>query len=96
MTSLDLAKYLVMAISSWTWSSYCLIGMALSKNLVTVTSLAAWSRNLVTVVSRNLVTVMSLAAANWVITFCMFAFATLSRKFRLNYYYLYVSFYISD
>ena len=55
---------MVMEISSATCSNWCAIGLADSKNFVTVTSLAAWSKNLVTVVSKNLVTVMSLAAAS--------------------------------
>ena len=55
---------MVMEISSATCSNWCTIGLADSKNFVTVTSLAAWSKNLVTVVSKNLVTVMSLAAAS--------------------------------
>lgn len=41
VTSFDLAKYLVMAISSSTYSSCFWMGMAASRNFVTVTSLAA-------------------------------------------------------
>ena len=72
VTSLDFAKYFVIAISSSTTSSCYAMGAADSRNLVTVTSLAAWSRNLVTVVSKNFVTVISLAAASYVITFYIF------------------------
>ena len=62
--SLVLAKYLVIAISSSTCSSCLSRGYSMSRNLVTVMSLDAWSRNLVTVVSRKLVTVVSFAVAN--------------------------------
>jgi len=41
VVSFDCAKYFVMAISSSTWASYLEMGRAESKNLVTVTSLAA-------------------------------------------------------
>ena len=71
--SFDFAKYLVTAISSSIVWSYLRIGAAESRNLVTVISLAASSKNLVTVASRNFVTVISLAAASCVITFCIFA-----------------------
>ena len=64
VTSLDLAKNLVTLMSSATCSNCFWIGLAESKNLVTVISFAAWSKNLVTVVSRNFVTETSLAAAN--------------------------------
>ena len=64
VVSLDLARNFVTEMSSCTCSSCLTIGAASSKNLVTVTSFAAWSRNLVTVVSKNFVTVMSLAAAS--------------------------------
>ena len=65
VTSFDWARYLVIAMSSSTYSScFWIAGVAESKNFVTVTSLAAWSKNLVTVVSRNLVTVISFAVAS--------------------------------
>ena len=71
---------MVMEISSATCSNWCTMGLADSKNLVTVTSLAAWSKNLVTVVSKNLVTVMSLAAASYVITSYIFLCLDLWRE----------------
>jgi len=55
---------LVKAISSSSESSCFMMGFAESRNLVTVMSLAAWSKNLVTVTSRNFVTLVSLAAAS--------------------------------
>ena len=62
--SFVVVKYLVIAISSSTCSSCLSRGYSMSRNLVTVMSLDACSRNLVIVESRNFVTVVSLAVAN--------------------------------